>query len=221
MSMAAKRKTAGRKRRQSAEQKQAETQAAENSRRAVAMKLAGASYPRIADELGVAWSTAHGYVKKHLTLLAEECLEDAAEIRAIADERLERGRLDLWNLLTTQAGVPDAVFDALQGVDMSTEGRQTILDACRIPALDPDQRRHTIEALRRTGESRRKLWGADARDANDERLVTAFENLARENAEAAAQALPAVLAERGLDWDPVTVRAVLSEAMRRAGEGSP
>lgn len=72
--------------------------AAERKKKAFALRKGGASYPEIAEALGVSVSTAHGYVASTLEALQKEAREDADVIR-----EMELMRLDsMWMALMPQ-----------------------------------------------------------------------------------------------------------------------
>lgn len=113
---------------------------------AEALKLAqqGKTYRQIAATLGVALSTAHGYVKDALAAITAPA---AADMRATEDMRLEM----LWENLVEQLQ-PRTVeaFDE--------EGTPLTIEVY-------DEAPKVIETARKLSESRRKLWGLDAPQA--------------------------------------------------------
>lgn len=59
------------------------------SRAALDLRAQGFSYSDIADRLGIGRSTAHRYVTQELAYLAQECREDAEQIRTLELQRLD------------------------------------------------------------------------------------------------------------------------------------
>lgn len=69
---------------------------AETERRAIALRKAGASYPQIADQLGIATSTAYQAVKRSIERTRNESAEDAEQVLAIELERLDEAQAHIW-----------------------------------------------------------------------------------------------------------------------------
>lgn len=137
-------KTATRKSRGSQTKTRAEQLiAAERRKKAFALRKGGASYPEIAEALGVSVSTAHGYVKDTLGQLQTETREDAEQIRD-----LELMRLDsMWMALA-----PSIAKGHLQAIDkgikiMERRSRFLGLDMPVKTALtNPDGSEHPLSA---------------------------------------------------------------------------
>lgn len=66
---------------------------AQRSKQAIQLKLAGASYPEIAEALGVSLSTAHGDVQRALRDIPRE---EALLLRQVEAARLDRLGRELW-----------------------------------------------------------------------------------------------------------------------------
>lgn len=70
--------------------------AAERARKALDLKIAGATYQRIGDTLGMSRSGAAKAVERAMRDLREEVREAAAELREIESARLDRMLLGIW-----------------------------------------------------------------------------------------------------------------------------
>lgn len=66
---------------------------AERSKRALQLKLAGATYPEIAETMGISLSTAHGDVQRALKDIPKD---EAAQLRREESMRLDRLHRELW-----------------------------------------------------------------------------------------------------------------------------
>jgi hypothetical protein len=64
--------------------------------RAVELRLSGATYRVIADDLGVTRQAAHKYVKQAMAVLNAKLAEDAEALRRLELERLDQLQAALW-----------------------------------------------------------------------------------------------------------------------------
>lgn len=74
--------------------------AAERRRQALDLRRTGASIRQIADAIGCSPSTAHKHIKTEIARLNRESAEDAAIIRSLEAERLDRMALGIWQPAT-------------------------------------------------------------------------------------------------------------------------
>lgn len=119
------------------------------SRAALDLRAQGLSYRDIADRLGIGRTTAHRYVTRELAYLAQECREDAEQIRT-----LELQRLDALYVIAARvasdgdlAGIDRCVKIAerrakLLGLDQAQKvehsGQVTWVDLVRVATDDSD-----------------------------------------------------------------------------------
>ena len=80
--------------------------------KALELRLAGYSYRRIAQELGVNVSTAHRYVRKALQEVAERTQESAEQVLQIELQRLDELLRAVWERATS--GDKSAIHTALR-----------------------------------------------------------------------------------------------------------
>ena len=70
--------------------------ARQRERQALELRMAGATYAKIAEALGISVAGAHGAVMRALKRLNEKVTEDAEEMRRLELERLDSLMLTLW-----------------------------------------------------------------------------------------------------------------------------
>lgn len=70
---------------------------AERRAQCVALRLAGATYPAIAAQVGITPRAAYEHVKQHMEETARKSGEDATALRALENERLDRMQMGIWN----------------------------------------------------------------------------------------------------------------------------
>jgi hypothetical protein len=107
------------------------------------MRKGGASYREIGSHLGVSTKTAHQYVMRELERLAEEAHEEAAQVRVLELQRLDRMLRGLW--LRARDGDTFAVDRVLKM--MERRARLLGLDAPAMLAADVTTRVDPIEEL--------------------------------------------------------------------------
>lgn len=115
--------------------------------RALELRTAGLTNAQISDEIGVDERTARRYVQEALALLAKHTEHDAANLRALELERLDKLQRAAERVL------------ARRHVKVSGNG----LVICEGKPLEDDAPTlRAIETLVKISESRRKLLGIDA-----------------------------------------------------------
>lgn len=103
--------------------------ACERARHALDLRRKGASYRDIAHSLGVAPSTAYGYVREELDELRREVTETAAELRDVEVQRLDALTSQLF-LMLDRSNPSEGARLALALVRVSESRRQLLgLDA--------------------------------------------------------------------------------------------
>jgi len=90
--------------------------ARERERRAITLRMAGATYRQIGEELGVSGQAAWGSVDRALRRVAKHTNEDAEKLRRIELRRLEKLHLLVWK-------------EAL-GKDTKIKARYAAIDRC-------------------------------------------------------------------------------------------
>lgn len=84
------------------------TKSAERRRRAVALRIAGASFEQIGEQLGITRQSAHALVVNALDEIAKQTAESAEQLRQMELQRLDALQASLW---------PDAMRGDEQKVD--------------------------------------------------------------------------------------------------------
>jgi len=103
--------------------------------RAMELRLAGATYAKIGEALGVSHTAAHKIVARVVARMAEEDLDNVRKIRALEIARLDRLLLGIWQ--DARQGDLSAIDRALKIMDRrakllgldSTQVSQAILGA--------------------------------------------------------------------------------------------
>jgi len=129
---------------------------AQRQKQVLKMRLAGLSYPKIGERLGIAPSTAYRAVARALKKIEAKTAESAQELRRLELERLDQLQAGLWTYAL--AGNVQAVRETLRvmerrskllGLDAAAEQERTVAE---VLAALVSERRAELQARDEDGD---------------------------------------------------------------------